>query len=188
LEVAQRVGPFVDYREIPSHEVAFPDDVMLYMRSLSVIQTATSTPVLIPDLTIVSAANAHEVVEAAALISDQSVFGDWTSIRFKDDASSPTVGPDLEQRQVGLDDHYEVQIIEPLIVKVGDQELTLGAVERRLLSVGYELEDGAIVGRPLANDTAYRRYLPGHTAPDRNNRPVKGKYLGTRAEAFDEQQ
>lgn len=187
LEVAQRVGPFVDYREIPSHEAAFPDDVMVYLRALSVIQTSTSTPVLIPDLTTVSAADARDVAEAAALISGQTVFGDWASIRFKDDASSPTVGPDLEEREVSLDDHYEVQIIEPLIVKIGDQELILGAVERRLLSVGYEVEDGEIVGRPLTNDTAYRRYLRGLPAPDRNSRPVKGKYLGTRAEAFDEQ-
>lgn len=187
LEVAQRVGPFVDYREIPSHETAFPDDVMVYLRSLAVIQTATSPPVLIPDLRTVSAADAREVVEAAALISGQIVFGDWASIRFKDAASSPTVGPALEERQVGLDDHYEVQIIEPVIVKVGAQEFTLGAVERRLLSVGYELDGGAIVGRPLANDTAYRRYLRGQPAPDRNNRPVKGKYLGTRAEALNEQ-
>jgi hypothetical protein len=188
MEVAQRVGPFVDYLEIPSHEAAFPDDVMLYLRSLSVIQTATSTPVLIPDLTTVSAADAREVVEAAALISGQIVFGDWASIRFKDAASSPAVGPDLEERQVGLDDHYEVQIVEPLIVKVGVQQLTLGAVERRLLSVGYELDDGEIVGRPLANDTAYRRYIPGQPAPDRNSRPVRSKYLGTRAEALEEQQ
>jgi hypothetical protein len=127
-------------------------------------------------------------VEAAALISGQIVFGDWASIRFKDAASSPAVGPDLEERQVGLDDHYEVQVIEPLIVKVGDQKLTFGAVERRLLSVGYELDDGEIVGRPLANDTAYRRYIPGQPAPDRNSRPVRGKYLGTRAEALEEQQ
>ena len=188
LEVAQRVGPFVDYREIPSHEAAFPDDVMVYLRALSVIQTSTSTPVLIPDLTTVSAADARDVAEAGALIGGQTVFGDWASIRFKDDASSPTVGPNLEEREVSLDDHYEVQIIEPLIVKIGDQELTLGAVERRLLSVGYEVDDGDIVGRPLTNDTAYRRYLRGLPAPDRNSRPVKGKYLGTRAEAFDEQQ
>lgn len=188
LEVAQRVGPFVDYREIPSHEAAFPDDVMVYLRALSVIQTSTSTPVLIPDLTTVSAADARDVAEAAALIGGQTVFGDWASIRFKDDASSPTVGPNLEAREVSLDDHYEVQIIEPLIVKIGDQELPLGAVERRLLSVGYEVDDGEIVGRPLTNDTAYRRYLRGLPAPDRNNRPVKGKYLGTRSEAFDEQQ
>ena len=161
---------------------------MVYLRSLSVIQTATATPVLIPDLTTVSAADARNVVESAALISGQIVFGDWASIRFKDDASSPTAGPDLAQREVGLGDHYEVQIIEPLIVKVGDQELTLGALERRLLSVGYELQDGAIIGRPLAHDTAYRRYLPGQPAPERNHRPVKGKYLGTRAEAFGEQQ
>ena len=73
-------------------------------------------------------------------------------------------------------------------MKIGDQELTLGAVERRLLSVGYEVDDGEIVGRPLTNDTAYRRYLRGLPAPDRNSRPVKGKYLGTRSEAFDEQQ
>jgi len=126
---------------------------MVYLRSLSVIQTATATPVLIPDLTTVSAADARNVVESAALISGQIVFGDWASIRFKDDASSPTAGPDLAQREVGLGDHYEVQIIEPLIVKVGDQELTLGALERRLLSVGYELQDGAIIGRPLARDT-----------------------------------
>ena len=54
--------------------------------------------------------------------------------------------------------------------------------------MGYEVDDGEIVGRPLTNDTAYRRYLRGLPAPDRNSRPVKGKYLGTRSEAFDEQQ
>lgn len=56
LEVAQRVGPFVDYHEIPSHDdAAFPDDVMHYLQALSVIQTVTPIPVLIPDLTAVNA-------------------------------------------------------------------------------------------------------------------------------------
>jgi hypothetical protein len=186
LEVGHRVGPFTDYHTIPSREAAFPDDVLLYLRSLSIIQTVTSTPVLVPDLTSVTAADASDVVDAAALIIGQTVFGEWASIQFKSDAS-PTVGQDLAGREVSLEDHYEVQIIEPLIVDVAGQELTLGAVERRLLSVGYELDSGEIVGRPLVNDTAYRRYLPGQPAPDRNNRPVKGKYLGTRAEAIAEQ-
>jgi hypothetical protein len=189
LEVGQRVGPFVDYHEIPSREAAFPDDVMHYLRALSVVQTVTPIPVLTPDLKTVNAADASAVVEAAALISGQTVFGEgeWAAVRFKSDAS-PTVGSNLAERAVSLDDHYEVQIIEPLIVNVGEQELTLGAVERRLLSVGFELRGGELVGHPLANDTQYRRYLRGQSAPDRDDRPVRGKYLGTRAEAFDEQQ
>jgi hypothetical protein len=186
LQVAHRVGPFTDYHEIPSHQVVFPETVMEYLRALSIIQDATTALVLVPDLTQVTAADAQSVVDAAALISGQTVMSHWQGAAFRDDAS-PTIGPKIEDRQIDLDSHYMIKVTEPLIVNVGEQELTLGAVDRMLLSARYELDhDGGIVALPFLNDTAYRTYLPGVPAPDRNYRPVQGKLLGTQAKALAE--
>ena len=184
LQVAERRGPFVDYREIPTREPIFPDPVIDYLRALSTIQEATSVPVLVPDLTTITPADARAVIDAAALLSGQSVVtNDWSRAQFKSGAT-PSIGQNLEEQQVGLDKHYQIKIFEPLIVKVGTQELTLGTVERLLLSVKFELdENGVITALPFLNDTTYRTLSPGVPVPDRDNRPVQGKLLGTLAEA-----
>ncbi|MGO9153753.1 hypothetical protein [Mycobacterium sp.] len=188
LQIAQTIGPFIDYRDIPSREPAFPESVMNYLRALSIIQGATTTPVLIPDLSEVTPEEALAVIEAAKLLTGQTVFSQWDEARFLPEAT-PEVGADLSARQVDLDDHYEIKIVEPLIVKVGDAEYTLCAVERRLLSVHYELDEtGTIVARPLLNDTAYTVIAPGEPIPDRNFRPVQGRLIGKIAEALAEQQ
>jgi len=188
LQIAHPIGPFVDYRDIPSREPVFPEAVMNYLRALSIIQGVTTTPVLIPDLSEVTPAEAMVVIDAAKLLAGQTVFSQWHEARFLSEAT-PAVGPDLSARQVDLDSHYEIRIVEPLIVKVGDAELTLGAVQRRLLSVKYELdEEGTIVARPLLHDTAYRVLAPGEPVPDRNFKPVGARVLGTIAQAIAEQQ
>ena len=182
LQVAHRVGPFADYREIPSHDAAFPEAVMTYLRSLSIIQAQTSTPLLVPDLTMVTSEEARAAVEAAAMLSGHTVVSRWDAIRFLPEAA-PEVGSDLEARQVDLESHYLIKITCPLIVKVGDQELALGATERWLLSAAYEEEGGGVVGRPFLNDTAYRIFVPDVPPPDRNYQLVQAKLLGKKSEA-----
>lgn len=186
LQVAQKYGPFSDYAAIPPHEPKFPDAVIDYLRALAIIQTRTPTPVLIPDLTTVPVKDVQAVIEVAALIDGQTVISaGWESARFKSDAA-PKIGPGgLPERQVDLANHYQIRIIEPLSVRVGSQQLTLGAVERLLLSVKYEDEGGTLVARPFLNDTAYRTFSPDAPVPDNNNRPVAARVLGTLSEAIE---
>jgi hypothetical protein len=184
LQVAQKYGQFGDYGAIPPHEPKFPDALIDYLRALAIIQTRTPTPILIPDLTTISVEDVQAVIEVAALIDGQTVISTgWEGARFKSDAA-PTVGPaGLPGNEIDLANHYQIRITEPLSVRVGDQQLTLGAVERLLLSVKYEIEGGELVARPFLNDTAHRTFAPDAPVPDKNNKPVAARLLGTLSEA-----
>lgn len=188
LQAAQKYGPFGDYGAIPSQrEAMFPDALVDYLRALAILQTRTSTPILIPDLTTVSVDDVQTVTEAGALINGQTVIGrEWGSARFKADAT-PTIGQaGLAEKQIDLANHYQIKILEPLTVNVGDQQLTLGAVERLLLSAKYEVdEDGGIVALPFLDDTTYRTFAPDSPVPDNDHRPVASRLLGTLSEAID---
>jgi len=59
----------------------------------------------------------------------------WESARFKSGAGAEIGSGALSGRQVELTKHYQT-------ITVGSQELTLGAAERLLLSVEFEVEDG----------------------------------------------
>jgi hypothetical protein len=184
LQVAHKYGPFADYGPIPPHEPKFPDFLIDYLRALTIVQTRTTTPILIPDLTTISVADVQAVFDAAALIDGQTVVSTgWQSAGFKA-GSAPTVGSaGLTGREVDLAAHYQIRIIEPLRVRIGDQELTLGAVERLLLSVKYEVEDEELIARPFLNDTAHRTFAPDTPVPDSDHMPVAARLLGTLADA-----
>jgi hypothetical protein len=178
LQVAQKYGPFRDYAAIPPHEPKFPDALLGYLRALAIIQTWTPTPILIPDLTTVTVEDVRAVTEAAALIDGQTVVSSWESVRIVSDPETSAGAEDLEEREMSLANQYRLYMLEPLIVNVGDQELTLGAVQQELLSARLETEEGGLRARPCRNNTMHRTFLPDHAVPDPSMRRVVGQDLG----------
>jgi hypothetical protein len=138
-------------------------------------------------LTTVTPEEAHAVSEAGALLAGQTVVVRWDSMRFKSEEDAPGIGSNPEAREVDLDHYYEIRIVSPLIVKVGDQEFALGATVKRLLSVAFVQEGHTVIARPFLHDTAYLAFAPDEPVPDRNHQPVQGMLLGAKAEAVAQQ-
>jgi hypothetical protein len=183
LQASWESGPFIDYREIPSQAAGFPDSVVEYLRSLSMIQARVQEPILIPDLTTVTAGDVLDVNDAATLLAGESLRSSWARFSWK------TGRPRAKQTQtddgeIDLRDHYQLQIVEPLTVKVGEDALTLGTVRTLLLSVRFEAGDTELRAFPFLNNTMERSFDPDTPPPDFSNRPVLGKSLGPLAEAL----
>jgi hypothetical protein len=80
--------------------------------------------------------------------------------------------------RVTLTHHYQLQILKPLTVTVGEQTLALGTVDERLLSARFVTEDGDLVAVPLLNDTMYRMFAPDEPVPDHPDGRLQGADLG----------
>jgi hypothetical protein len=157
----------------------FPDALLDYLRSLAILQTRTPIPILVPDLTTVTVVDVRAVTEAAALIAGQTVVSTWESVGIVSDPQSSSDAGDPEGREMSLANRYKLYMLEPLIVRVGEQEFTLGTVQRELLSARLETEEGGLRARPCKNDTAHRVFLPDHAVPDPSKkRSVAGEDLG----------
>lgn len=179
LQVAQKYGQFGDYASIPSREPMFPDTLLDYLRSLAILQTRTPTPILVPDLTTVAVPDVRAVTEAAALIAGQTVVSTWETVGIVSHPQSSSDAGDPEGQEMSLANHYKLYMLEPLIVGVGAQQLTLGTVQRELLSARLEIERGGLRARPCKNDTAHRVFLPDHAIPDPAKKAsVVGEDLG----------
>jgi len=176
IEVAERLGPFRAFREIPddnSHK--FPDSVMQYLRALAVIQAHTSTRILVPDLTRVTQQTVDAAVEAAALVSGQAVIATWESMAMVADSTLKQTGP---ERNIDLAAEYQLLVMEKLVVRVGEQDLVLGTVADFALSARYEVEDGKVVARPYRNDTLQKTFSPLPDAAGELERRVLGRIIG----------
>ncbi len=171
-QVAQRLGPFVDYRDIPDEtQPRFSDEVMDYLRALVVIQQHTTTPIHIPDLTTLSRRDINAVFEASALVNGQAVITNWDGIRTIPAGATDDVGPELE---IQFTNEYQLLVMRKLIVDVGDQKLLLGTVAEYALSARYELVGDDLVARPCRNDTLQKTFSP---LPDAAG-PMEGHVLG----------
>jgi hypothetical protein len=186
LQVSWAHGPFVDYREIPARKAAFPASVMEYLHALATLQTRSAVPIRIPDLTTVTNGDAEAVKEAAMLIRGETVSSEWTRFTWKGKRVAEAANQDEQEdspegeddREIDLASHYQLIIIEPLIVSVGGQELTLGTVHTGLLSVRFVVEGEELRALPHLNDTMQRTFAPDDPVPDRSRRPVLGRALG----------
>ena len=187
LQIAWGHGPLTDYGEIPPRKRAtFPASVMEYLDALAVLQRRSTTPVRIPDLSTVTNGDADAVKEAAMLVRGETVTTEWTRFRWRDgpvparprQAEHQANIDGDEEREIDLASYYELIIIEPLIVSVGEQEHILGAVHTHLLSVRFVVEEGELRALPYLNDTMRRTFAPHDQVPDRSHRPVKGRVLG----------
>lgn len=155
LEIASKYGQFVTYGEIPPNEYVFPDGVVDYLRALATVQTATATPILIPDLTTVRTADVEAAAEAAALVSGQTVVVDWDRMELTPVADMQPAGPEQE---VDLANHYQLLKLERLILHVGGQELVLGAKSTAFLSATVETDNDKLIAHPFLNTTAHKEF------------------------------
>ncbi|CDM77204.1 hypothetical protein MSS4_01984 [Mycobacterium marinum] len=176
LQVAQRLGPFVDYRDIPDEKHRkFPDDVMDYLRALVIIQQHTATPIRIPDLTTLTLGEIDAVFEASALVSGQAVITTW------DRVGTTVVGPSDEagpEHEIQFTSEYQLLVMRKLIVDVGDQKLLLGTVAQYALSARYEVEGDGLVARPYRNDTLQKSFSPLPDAAGALEGHVLGRAVG----------
>lgn len=166
LQVSWESGEFVDFQELPPSDEVFPESLMEYLRALASLQPYTGAPVVIPDLTGVSRRDARTVKDAARLVEGDTVEGEW-------EAFTMAPGTAIDPRA-----HYELIIVEPLIVPVGTHTYTLGAMHTHLPSVRFVVDDGRLRAEPFLNDTMRRVFAPGEPVPKRSHRPVKGRPLG----------
>lgn len=175
LQVAQQYGPFADYHDIPEALAVFPESVMDFLRALTIIQTATVTPIQIPDLTTITAFDAHAVAQAAALVTGETVLAKWDGFKMASDSALKQSGP---EENIDFGNEYEVLVFEQLVVHVGDQELLLGTVGKMALSAKYSLQDGTVVARPYRNDTMQLWFSPNANAAGPLDRRVLGRVVG----------
>jgi hypothetical protein len=175
LEIAAKYGQFVTYAEIPPTEYVFPDAIIEYLRALAIVQNATATPILIPDLTTVTVTDVEAATEAAALVSGQVVLGTWQSIRIGPDISLQPVGAEQE---VDFGNHYQFLRFQRLILRVGEQELTLGTLSTTYLSARAEADNDQVVAYPHRNNTAQKNFSPNRDAANEYEGHVLARILG----------
>jgi hypothetical protein len=168
IQAAERYGAFLDFHAVPGDQALIPQSVLRYVRNLVTIQTRTATPILVPDLAAVKTREVQAIAEAAALIDGQTVVSHWVDISFP-------LQPGVEIDTTG---HYLVELIDPLVVQVGDQELVLGAVAVKLLSAKFAIDGDLVRAHPHLNDTVHSTFAPDEPVPDRSCRPVRGRNLG----------
>jgi len=166
LQVSWASGEFVDFQQLPPSDEVFPESLMEYLRALARLQPYAGTPVVIPDLTRVSRRDARAVKDAARLVGGDTVEGEW-------EAFTLAPGTAIDPRA-----HYELIIVEPLIVPVGTHTYTLGAMHTHLPSVRFVVDDERLRAQPFLNDTMRRTFAPGEPVPKRSHRPVKGRPVG----------
>jgi hypothetical protein len=176
LEIAQKYGQFVTYAEIPPTDYVFPDALVDYLRALAAIQTATATPILIPDLTTISRADAEAVAEAAALVSGQKVLSTWSQLAMAGGPSIPTGRSPTEHR---FPNEYELLVFERFFINVGEQSLLLGTVAKMALSARYSAEGATVIARPYRNDALQKWLSPDPDAAGPHHRRVLGRVIGT---------
>ncbi|WP_100479483.1 hypothetical protein [Mycobacteroides abscessus] len=167
LQAAEKYGPFHDFHGIPEG-ATIADSVVDYVRNLTVVQTRTATPVQVPDLSTVTTDDVHSAAAAAALIEGKTLIGSWDSMEFAQQATTP----------IDTTRHYEIVIIEPLRVTVGAQELTLGALTRKLLSARLVEEGNTLRAVPHQGSTFQVAFAPDRPVPGPQQQPVKGRDLG----------
>lgn len=166
LQVAGKYGPFHDFQDIVEVEAPLPMFVARYISALAALQTHTSTPIFVPDLTTVSGRDAQTVIRAARLLDGQTIVGTWKRMEFDtDDAIS-----------LSSEGHYQLATIEPLTAVVGDKTFTLGAVQNTLLSAKFtSLGDGRVRAEPYLNDIAQQTYAPDEPVPLVDRKPVRSR-------------
>ena len=177
LQVSRNSDFFSDYRVIPSDEGSFPPSVMEYLHSLAILETRSQQPVLIPDLTTVTEGEVFDANEAAALISGETLRSLWTQLNWQ-------IGPpsELAKRRTGevdLGSYYQLVIVGPLIVNVGGNLLTLGTVQKSLLSARLSAQGEKLQAVPFLTDAMDRTFDPVTPPPDPSRQRVMGKVMGS---------
>lgn len=166
LQIAGKLGPFHPFRDIPEAGTPLPSFVARYVSALAALQPQTVTPIMIPDLGTVTGEQAHRVFTAAKLLDGQTIIGTWKAFEFETDGSIA----------IESGGHYQIATIEPLIVTVGDQALSLGATETILLSATLtDVGDGRLRAEPHLNDNGHQVFAPDEPVPPAGRAPVRSR-------------
>ncbi|UKJ64855.1 hypothetical protein H1Q78_05575 [Cellulosimicrobium cellulans] len=164
LQVAGKHGPFRDASDILEPEPLLPLSAARYITALAALQSHTTTPIVVPDLATVTGALAQRVLTAAKLLDGQTIVGTWTAFEFAGDASAT----------LDTGGHYQLAVIEPLKVAVGDTALDLGTTQNTLLSAKLtEVGGGRLKAEPQLNDAGHRELAPHEPTPHAGRAPVR---------------
>ncbi|MFJ4774596.1 hypothetical protein ACIP88_36750 [Streptomyces uncialis] len=165
LQTAEEYGPFSQLGVIKGDPLA-PTALLNYIDSLVTLQGFTKEPICVPDFTQMTAEDVRGAFTAASLLKGNTVVRNWVSL----DVShlNPGVEPPLEGE-------YQVMIIKPLKVRVGEREYSFGATSWVMLSAGFSLDNGRLRAIPRAHSSAHQNFLPNHPAPQGEVHPVSVK-------------
>ncbi|GAA0985539.1 hypothetical protein GCM10009555_061150 [Acrocarpospora macrocephala] len=166
LQIAGKHGPFHDLQNIPEAEAPLPPFVARYIAALAALQPHTPTAIVVPDLTTVTGQLAHEVLTAAKLLDGQTIVGTWKPFEFETDGNAA----------IDTNGHYQLATIEPLTVVVGEEALTLGAIQNTLLSANLtDLGGGQLRAEPHLSDTGQQAFAPDEPTPPADRGPVRSR-------------
>lgn len=166
LQIAGKYGPFHDLRDIPEAEAPLPPFVARYITALAALQPHTATPIAVPDLTTVTGQLAHCVLTAAKFLDGQTIVGTWKPFEFETNGDA----------SIDANGHYQFATIDALTVEIGNQTLTLGAIQNTLLSVKLtDLGEGRLRAEPHLNDTGQQTFAPGEPIPQAGRAPVRSR-------------
>jgi hypothetical protein len=150
LQVAGEYGAFSDFSPIGSSEPLMDPAVARFVQALATIQTATSIPIQIPDVTALTAEELDAIRRAASLIGGHTIVGTWKAFSIE---KHPEI--DLE-----VGGHYQFAVTKPLTVPLNGEQLVLGCVEMQTLSALVDSVDGdTIRAIPHLNDVAHSHFL-----------------------------
>lgn len=147
LQVAGEYGPFHDYSPLPEGaDPLVPPALVRVVKALATVQTRTSKPVLIPDISDFTQDEVQDLRRAAALIEGQTIIRTWTHFTFGRNPEA-VIEPGM---------HFEVMAGGDLMLpRITGDEL-LGLVQQRIASVTVDSVDGVQVNCvPFREDTMY---------------------------------
>ncbi|MEV5210882.1 hypothetical protein AB0K35_25740 [Micromonospora sp. NPDC053740] len=150
LQFAGAYGPFSDMVQLTMAEPLLPEVVVRFVENLDTIQTVTTMPVVIPDVSAMSTQERLTIMRTASLISGRTLVARWRPFKVADTGTA-------EFDPAGV---YEFMVIEPLTVSLGSARHVLGAQRARPLSARIEqLPDGSARLTPDENDVAHFDFL-----------------------------
>ncbi|WP_327097126.1 hypothetical protein OIE68_45935 [Nocardia vinacea] len=163
LQLGEKYGPFHDFHQIPVGQQLIHPQGLKYLRALATLQTHTTTPILVPELTNLTVTDFRNVISAASLIEEPVVVGTWEPFEC-----------DVTNGDLDLDDHYQMAFDSELITEIGSQKVTIpGVVTTTMMSARMEdLSDGRARVLPHLNATAHRTYHPDGSIPAGTHLPL----------------
>ena len=150
LQIAGPVGPFHDLHVLTAAEPVVDPLVERLVQALVSIQTRTSTPLSIPDMSEFTGDEVNQLLRAGLLIDGTTLVGKWHKVSVDG----------FPEGTLAVGSHYQLATYEPLIVTLEGLDHILGAVEHILLSA--VIEDGGDGTRrpvPNLNDTVHSVFI-----------------------------
>lgn len=145
-------GKFADIHPIPTGEELVHPLIVTWVEALAEIQDHVAETILLPPFDTVTYRDVRDAVDAAAMMRGQTVVARWIEMELTSTTHHLAEG------------HSQLETDEPLLIRVGHQELLLGAQRLTFLSASITVDGSSVRAVPHNNDTVHRVYL-GPDAP-----------------------